>query len=1165
MSLFPRDQTVVLVEQATATVIIAGEIHPYHIRTCKHNTIDYDPVDASRREIRLLVLKPAPNFEDNINCELRKVSLYDKPEYASLSYAWGDPSVTSQIFVHGHPFMATTSLVSALRHLRLRDAALILWVDAISINQRDLRERSQQVGFMAEIYRSAVYDLLWLGPENEEISRALAIFDDSYMHAFFMKPGTISVSEAWSILLRNAPVWGRIWVVQELVFAKDIWIICGHKTVRWQNKWYTTETGFKDDIKQEIDGLRSRTPTDLFSLWRQLRHFHCTDPRDRLFAIMGMAKDIGVVPDYETQVKEVFGRIARQIILKHRTLDLLNYCRSKQLVKFASLSRTDTEFLEALPAALRHRWTDPDRCSWIPDFVNQEKLENDRLPGTRWHTNPDTGKRRWTDPILEISHPNSKLSSHCPQWVFSEDCLENLGANPNSSELRLNGIIIDRVGSIRRSSQPFPKYTLVSFNEFGHILKVSLLIDFSIALIIGLGLGTACEAVVDILRNLSFDLNVDCVRMLRQTTSSEVKATAKVEDTLFARELSSKLKSQRSTISAVPVPINSRGTSCSKAHISWHKATRSVWVNFGNGEIANRIARKFNEGKHKCLGQSVKSSIGRKSPSRGFSHNLVAWTITLSDVPSDATSENIKAAITLLHDKPRHVEISAVSYRVSDAEVSVEVRSLLEDHGLLESFYLATTSKGKRVKATAWFQDEVDARSACSLNNRPLDILNKGKLTVTLLQSVKIKVFTNVYFALKSMIDEKNKTWKEQHLAFHVYTDTMQRFTTLKIEGDNTKNVANARKKLDTIVNKVVLTDDNKQVLWDSAFSSNGTTYKKLKSIEETLHVVIIRDKSRRQLQVYGSLEKLKHVCSRIIDITREASSTSYEIDLRPNQFSWTIRGGFRNIEQALGNDIAVFNVVSKKITINGTQQQYETALALLDGKRAVEARSLSDSASSLKACPICFCEAENPIQTSCKHTYCLECFEGFCKSAGSTSKEKFQIKCEGDQGTCTTVFSLSELKDHLSSSIFEVVLKSSFEEYIQRHPDAFRYCPTPDCGYIYRCITSPSKKAAHTCPNCFEPICTSCHAIHGDYTCAQYKDGYEALKKLKKELNIKDCPRCTTPMEKTEVCNHMTCGGCKAHICWVCMKVFEMARPCYDHMNREHGGIGLGLEHFMD
>ncbi|KAN0091820.1 hypothetical protein V8E51_017667 [Hyaloscypha variabilis] len=712
----------------------------------------------------------------------------------------------------------------------------------------------------------------------------------------------------------------------------------------------------------------------------------------------------------------------------------------------------------------------------------------------------------------------------------------------------------------------------VYFNEFGHVIKVSLPADFSVACITGLPPGTTPARTVETLRALGFDVNVSCIRIPGHASSSEAKAIVKVEDPSFAKRLSTRLKEQKSTLSATQILIDTKGTNCRKVYISWHKATRRAWVNFGNGDIANRAAQRFNEGRYKCFGQSVRSSAGKRSPSRGgrgsFSHNPVAWTIVLSDVPSNATSRDIERAFTYPQDKPRHVELGPVSYRASEPEVSVEVRSHLEKHGPLENFYLAPALTGKRVKATAWFQDEADAKSACSLNDKSLGILGDGKLTVTLVQSAKIKISTIVYVVLKSRIDQISKTWKEQHLVFRVYEDTLHKYTTLKVEGNNAEDLADARRTLEEVLNGVVL-KDGENAVWDPALISNGRAYMKLKSIAERLHVVIIRDKPTRQLRFYGDPEKFQQVVRQITDMLREESSSSYEIDLKSHQFSWTIHGGFKSIEQALGKNVAIFNVISRKITINGTQQHYETALAIMDGRDAVPTRSLSDDPPRVEGdCPICFCEAENPIKTSCKHTYCLECFEECCRSAVSTSKAEFRIECQGDEGTCSTVFTLREVKDHVSSAVFETVLKTTFEEYIQRHPQALRYCPTPDCDYVYRCTTT-SRPPAYMCQKCFEPLCTSCHSRHGDYTCAEYKDitsgGYEALAKLKRELNIKDCPKCTTPMEKTEGCNHMTCAGCKAHICWVCMAVFDASGPCYAHMTKAHGGIGLGLEQFMN
>lgn len=272
-----------------------------------------------------------------------------------------------------------------------------------------------------------------------------------------------------------------------------------------------------------------------------------------------------------------------------------------------------------------------------------------------------------------------------------------------------------------------------------------------------------------------------------------------------------------------------------------------MWVNFGSGEIANRVAKKFSEGRYKCLGQFVKSSLGKWSPSRGSRRGLsnpVAWTIVLSEVPSDATSKHIEEAIKSQYDKPRHIELGPISYQASNAEVSVVVRTHLEEHGLLENFFLAPTNKGKGVKCTALFANEEDAKSACSLNNGPLDILGKGKLTITIIQSAKIKVTTAVYIATKSEIDLRSESWKERHLGLQVYPDTAQLFTTLEVGANSAQDVADARRTLDTILNGIILMAGD-SILWDLYLSSNGSAFKRLKSIEKELDALIIRDKPR--------------------------------------------------------------------------------------------------------------------------------------------------------------------------------------------------------------------------------------------------------------------------------------------------------------------------------
>jgi hypothetical protein len=50
----------------------------------------------------------------------------------------------------------TRNLAIALPYLRNEDETRILWIDAICVNQQDLKERSQQVQRMADIYGESI-------------------------------------------------------------------------------------------------------------------------------------------------------------------------------------------------------------------------------------------------------------------------------------------------------------------------------------------------------------------------------------------------------------------------------------------------------------------------------------------------------------------------------------------------------------------------------------------------------------------------------------------------------------------------------------------------------------------------------------------------------------------------------------------------------------------------------------------------------------------------------------------------------------------------------------------------------------------------------------------------------------------------------------------------
>lgn len=126
-------------------------------------TYAYEPV-SKELETRVLMLHSG-QFDDGIRLCLDKLDLSvpadELLEYEALSYTWGlldkDNHHTVTILASdGHPrgiLLITESLNIALRHLRSREKARLLWVDILSINQSDLIERSHQVQWMDDMRR----------------------------------------------------------------------------------------------------------------------------------------------------------------------------------------------------------------------------------------------------------------------------------------------------------------------------------------------------------------------------------------------------------------------------------------------------------------------------------------------------------------------------------------------------------------------------------------------------------------------------------------------------------------------------------------------------------------------------------------------------------------------------------------------------------------------------------------------------------------------------------------------------------------------------------------------------------------------------------------------------------------------------------------------------
>jgi hypothetical protein len=143
-------------------------------------SIMYHKLPSDGSSIRLLRLLPSSRKRSEIKCELLEANIADAEHvpFEALSYTWGDATRTVGISLDSSAFEATANLEVALRALRKPDQPRVLWVDAVCINQKDMREQSEQVRMMWSIYKAAERVVVWLGPEEGDSAAAMVDFAD---------------------------------------------------------------------------------------------------------------------------------------------------------------------------------------------------------------------------------------------------------------------------------------------------------------------------------------------------------------------------------------------------------------------------------------------------------------------------------------------------------------------------------------------------------------------------------------------------------------------------------------------------------------------------------------------------------------------------------------------------------------------------------------------------------------------------------------------------------------------------------------------------------------------------------------------------------------------------------------------------------------------------
>jgi hypothetical protein len=257
--------------------------------------------------------------------------------------------------VNGQDFPITMNLKAALWHLRFTTRARLLWVDAVCINQADIPERNQQVQIMRNIYANAARVLVWLGESTKESTMAMHLLEDlsgEYEDQNIFKPDTEPSPEdadLWRLVtdLMQRPFWSRGWIVQEITLARQVIFFCGRRSISWRIfdlalcyfiiRSDREHLGYRNIVYQRLISLKLERE-DWSSpriqirfpnlLHRQRLYRELSDPRDIIYSMIGLAKDISpglIEPDYSQPVQHVYRNATRSIIEETGRLDMLGH------------------------------------------------------------------------------------------------------------------------------------------------------------------------------------------------------------------------------------------------------------------------------------------------------------------------------------------------------------------------------------------------------------------------------------------------------------------------------------------------------------------------------------------------------------------------------------------------------------------------------------------------------------------------------------------------------------------------------------------------------------------------------------------------------------------------------------------------------------------------
>lgn len=270
------------------------------------------------------------------------------------------------------PFPIRPNLKKALRNLRDPERAVILWVDAICIDQREeedaKREKNQQLSMMSEIYISANNVCIWLGVADTKSKVALElvreIIDLSVFSSWLVDVDP-STGDRWYdfVHILNSPWFSRRWIIQEIASARSASVHFSDDSVHWDdlavavsllNKHHATlkrktqQDTFAQvpmlsavhlveaigNVCRKTNGEITERLLDLETLVCTFQQFHASFSEDIVHSVRSLAKDtptqeeedeLCTTVEHQKSTRDLFIAFVNRCIMNSESLDII--CR----------------------------------------------------------------------------------------------------------------------------------------------------------------------------------------------------------------------------------------------------------------------------------------------------------------------------------------------------------------------------------------------------------------------------------------------------------------------------------------------------------------------------------------------------------------------------------------------------------------------------------------------------------------------------------------------------------------------------------------------------------------------------------------------------------------------------------------------------------------------